>query len=161
MTDIFRASFIVLLLTIGLSAYLLVIGALFSNRVAKAQKSLNLNPGRSFWLGMVNFLFFSLIAFVMLSLAESAGAFIQGILSVPALLILAFLSGMLSLGLTAIVQNLAERLFPEMPNWKRHLWSAIILCLACALPFVGWFLLLPYIAFAGLGATILSFFQKS
>lgn len=44
MTDIFRASFIVLLLTIGLSAYLLVIGALFSNRVAKAQKSLTSTP---------------------------------------------------------------------------------------------------------------------
>jgi hypothetical protein len=37
----------------------------------------------------------------------------------------------------------------------------VILCIACALPFVGWFLLLPFVAFTGIGATILGFFQKS
>jgi hypothetical protein len=110
---------------------------------------------------MVNFFFFGLIAFVMLSLAENTGSFVKGILTIPALLILAFLSVLLSVGLTAIVQHLAERLFPDIVNWKRNFWSAIILCIACALPFVGWFLLLPFVAFAGIGATILGHFQKS
>jgi hypothetical protein len=48
-----------------------------------------------------------------------------------------------------------------MSAWKRNLWSAVILCIACALPFVGWFLLLPYVAFTGIGATILGFFQRA
>jgi hypothetical protein len=47
---------------------------------------------------MVNFFFFGLIAFVMLSLAENAGSFVKGMLTIPALLILAFLSILLSLG---------------------------------------------------------------
>ncbi len=161
MTDIFRATFIIFLLTITLAAYFLVIGALFTARVAKTQTSLNLTPGRSFGLGMVNFFFFGLIAFVLLSLAENAGSFVKGILTLPALIILTFLTILLSLGLTATVQHLAERLFPDLVNWKRNLWSAVILCIACALPFVGWFLLLPYVAFTGIGATILGFFQKS
>ncbi|MCC7119051.1 MAG: hypothetical protein IT310_11040 [Anaerolineales bacterium] len=160
MNNIFHTVLIILSLTITLSAYFLVIGALFSNRVNKTQTSLNLTPGRAFGLGMVNFLFFSLIAFVMLSLAENSGRFIKGALTVPALLILAFLAVLLSVGLTAAVQHLAERLFPDSVNWKRNFWSAVILCMACALPFVGWFLLLPYIAFISIGATILGFFQK-
>lgn len=161
MTDILRLTLFALLLTITLTAYFLVIGALFTNRVAKTQSILNVTPGRSFGLGMVNFFFFGLIAFVMLSLAENAGSFVKGMLTIPALLTLAFLSVLLSIGLTAAVHHLAERLFPDLVNWKRNLWSSVILCIACALPFVGWFLLLPYIAFTGIGATILGFFQKS
>jgi hypothetical protein len=161
MTDILRTTLFILLLTITLAAYFLVIGALFPNRVTKTQSIINLTPGRSFGLGMVNFLFFGLIAFVMLSLAENTGSFVKGILTIPALLILAFLSALLSLGLTATVHHLAERIFPDMPTWKRNLWSAVILCIACALPIVGWFLLLPYVAFAGIGATILGFFQRN
>lgn len=161
MTDILRLTLAILLLTITLAAYFLVIGALFPNRVTKTQSIINLTPGRSFGLGMVNFLFFGVIAFVMLSLAENTGSFVKGILTIPALLILAFLSALLSLGLTATVHHLAERLFPDMSAWKRNFWSAIILCIACSLPFVGWFLLLPYVGFVGIGATILGFFQKS
>lgn len=161
MTDILRLALIVLLLTITLSAYFLVIGTLFSTRVARTQTSLTLTPGRSFGLGTVNFFFFGLIAFVMLSLAENAGSIVKGVLTIPALLILAFLSLLLSVGFTATVQHLAERLFPDTSAWKRNLWSSIILCIACALPFVGWFLLLPYVTFMGIGAAILGFFQKS
>lgn len=161
MTDILRPTFIILFLTISLAAYFLIIGTLFPSRVAKAQTIINLTPGRSFGLGTINFLFFGLIAVVLLSLAENAGSFVKGLLTIPALLILAFLSVLLSLGLTATVHHLAERLFPDVTHWKRTLWSAVFLCLACALPFVGWFLLLPYVSFAGIGAAILGLFQKT
>lgn len=161
MPEIFRLTLIILLLSVTLAAFFLVIGALFPSRVAKTQGIINLTPGRSFGLGLVNFLFFGLIALALLSFADKTGAFIKGILTIPALLILAFLAILLSLGLTAAVHHLAERLFPDVIHWKRNFWSAVILCFACALPFVGWFLLLPYVGFVGVGATILGFFQKS
>jgi len=82
-------------------------------------------------------------------------------LTLPALVILAFLTVLLSLGLTGMVNVLGERLFSDMSLWKRNIWSAVILCFACALPFVGWFLLLPYISFVGIGASILGFFQRN
>lgn len=161
MTDILRIFFIVILLTITLAAYFLVIGALFANRVTKTQNIINQTSGRAFGLGLVNFLFFGLIAFVMLSLAENAGSFVKGVLTIPALVILAFLAVLLSLGLTGMVNVLGERLFSDMPSPKRNIWSAVILCFACALPFVGWFLLLPYVGFVSIGAAILGFFQRS
>ena len=161
MTDILRIFFIVILLTITLAAYFLVVGALFANRVTKTQSIINQTSGRAFGLGLVNFLFFGLIAFVMLSLAEKTGPFVKGVLTIPALIILAFLAVLLSLGLTGLVNVLGERLFSEMPLPKRNIWSTVILCFACALPFVGWFLLLPYVGFVGIGAAILGFFQRS
>ncbi len=161
MTDILRIFFIVVLLTITLAAYFLVIGVLFTSRVTKTQAIINQTSGRAFGLGLVNFFFFGLIAFVMLSLAANAGSFVKGVLTIPALLILAFLSILLSLGLTGMVNALGERLFPDITAWKRNIWSAVILCFACALPFVGWFLLLPYVGFVGIGASILGFFQRN
>ncbi|MBI5822622.1 MAG: hypothetical protein HZB18_01240 [Chloroflexi bacterium] len=161
MTDILRIFFIVILLTITLAAYFLVIGALFTNRVMKTQNIINQTSGRAFGLGLVNFLFFGLIAVVLFSVAENTGSFVKGVLTIPALLILVFLAVLLSLGLTGMVNVLGERLFPDLTLWKRNIWSAIILCFACALPFVGWFLLLPYVGFVGIGASILGFFQRT
>lgn len=161
MNDIFRLSLIILFLTITFTSYFLVIGALFTNRVSKTQNVINQTPGRSFGLGMVNFLFFGAIAFVLLSIAESTGPFIKGLLTIPALLILTFLIVLSSIGLTSLVKVLSERIFPDLTSWKQMLWGSIVLCFACALPFVGWFLLIPCIIFMGIGAAILGIVQKS
>jgi hypothetical protein len=161
MTDLFRNIFFVIALTITLSSYFLVISALFTNRVSKTQNIINQTTGRSFGLGLVNFLFFGAIAFVLLSVAENTGAFIKGLLTIPALLILAFLIVLSSVGLTSLVKVLSERIFPDLTSWKQMLWTSVILCFACALPFVGWFLLIPYILFIGIGAAILGIVQKS
>jgi len=165
MNDILRLTLIVLLLTITLAAYFLVIGALFSNRVAKTQTSLNLTPGRSFGLGMVNFFFFGTIALILLMLidgnANRVNDIVRVILFFPAVGVLAFLGSLLSFGLTGIVKELGSRIAPEHEPRKQLVIGSVLLTIACALPFVGWFLLLPYVAFTGIGATILGFFQKS
>src|SRR5688572_8252601 len=161
MNDIFRFFFIIILLSLSFTAYFLVISALFTNRVTKTQAVINQTPGRSFGLGMVNFLFFGAIAFVLLSIAENTGPFIKGLLTIPALLILTFLIALASIGLTSVVKVLSERIFPDLTSWKQMLWGAVVLCFACALPFVGWFLLLPTVTFIGIGATILGVVQKN
>ena len=160
MTDIFRLSFIIILLTIALAAYFLVIGALFANRAAKTQRVITAMPGRSFGVGLVNFVFFGVIALVLFSVAGNAGDFIRFILTVPALLITAILAIMLSFGLAGMSNLLGERIFPDQPAWKQTIWGTVILSFACALPIVGWFLLLPYIGFVGIGAFILGLFQR-
>lgn len=161
MTELFRLFIAVILLTITLASYFLVIHALFENRITKTQKAINQAMGRSFGLGMVNFLFFGAIAIALFSLAENTGSFVRGILTIPALLILVFLTILLSTGLTSMVKVLSEKFFPDLTSWKQMLWGSVILCFACALPFVGWFLLFPFVSFIGIGATILGFFQKS
>ena len=160
MTDILRLFFIIILLTIALAAHFLVVGALFTNRAAKTQRVLTAMPGRSFGVGLVNFLFFGVIALVLFSLAENAGSFVRVIVTIPALLITATLAVMLSFGLAGIANLLGERIFPEITVWKRTIFGTAILSFACALPLVGWFLLLPYAGFVGIGAFILGIFQR-
>lgn len=161
MTETFRIFFLIILLTISLASYFLVISAFFVKRVSKTQNVINQTPGRSFGLGLVNFLFFSAIIFALFAIAENTGNFVKGLLTVPAFIILAFLISLLSIGLTAMVKVMSERMFPDLTAWKQMLWGSVILCFACALPFVGWFLLIPYVMFIGIGATILGFLQKS
>ena len=160
MSDIVRLFLILLLLIAGFAAYFLVLNALFASRVTRTRSIAQLMPGRSFGIGLVNFLFFTVIALVLLSIAENAGPFIRGVLTIPALIILAVLAIALSLGLAGMSNLIGERIFPDLPVWKQTLWGTVCLSLACALPFVGWFLLLPYTGFVGIGAVILGFLQR-
>lgn len=160
MSDIARLLVIIVLLLVGLSAYFLVLNALFAPRLTQTRMVAQSMPARSFGIGLVNFLFFAVIAIVLLSVAENAGPFIKGILSIPALVILVFLAIVLSFGLAGMSNLIGERIFPDLPNWKQTLWGTVCLSLACALPFVGWFLLLPYVGLIGFGAVILGFLQR-
>lgn len=160
MTDILRLLFIVLLLTVSLAAYFLVVGAFFPNRVDKSQRALNQMAGRAFGVGLVNFLFFGVLAIVLFSVAESTNGLIQVILTFPALIITGFLTVLLTFGLAGTVRELGARLFPEQTAWRQTVWGSAVLTLACALPLVGWFVLLPAVAVISIGATILGFFQR-
>lgn len=160
MSDIVRLILIIILLIAGLAAYFLVVNALFGVRVTRTRSVAQSMPARSFGVGFVNFVFFAVIALVLFSVAENTGPFLRGILTIPAMLILALLAIVLSIGLAGMVTLVGERIFPDLQAWKQTLWGAICLSFACALPFVGWFLLLPYAGFVGIGAVILGFFQR-
>jgi hypothetical protein len=159
MSDILRVLLGVLLLTIGLVAYFLVLSALFSPRLARTKSISQSMPARSFGIGLVNFVFFMVIALVLLAVGENVGPFVRGLLTIPATLILGLLAVALSLGLAGMSSLIGERIFPDFAAWKQILWGTVCLSLACALPFIGWFLLLPYVGFVGVGAVILGFLQ--
>jgi hypothetical protein len=160
MFDIVRLFFIILLMTAGLAAYFLVVNALFPKRVTQTRSAAQTMKARSFGIGLVNFVFFAVIVLVLFSVAENAGPFLRVILTIPALLILALLAILLSLGLAGMAALVGEQILPDLSAWKQMLWGTVCLALACALPFVGWFLLLPYVGFVGIGAVILGFVQR-
>jgi hypothetical protein len=160
MSDIFRLFIFIILMTIGLVAYFLVANALFPQRIVKTKAIIQSMPARSFGIGLVNFVFFAVIALVLFSISENAAAFLKVILTIPALIILALLAIILSFGLAGMSNLIGERIFPDVSAWKQTLWGTVCLSLACALPFVGWFLLLPYVGFVGIGAVILGFFRR-
>ena len=161
MSDIGQLLVIIILLLVGISAYFLVLNALFAARLTRTKTIAQSMPGRSFGIGLVNFVFFAVIAMVLLSVAESTGPFIKGLLTIPAVIILIILSIVLSFGLAGMSNLIGERIFPDLAVWKQSLWGTVCLALACALPFVGWFLLLPYVGLIGIGAVILGFFQRN
>ena len=164
MTEIFRFFIVILLLTISLSAYFLVINALFASRVDKTQRVINQMAGRSFGVGLVNFVFFGVILIVLFTItdgnANRVNSIVRIILLIPTLALTALLTAILSLGIAGVVHALGERIFPDLSGLRRSIAGTVIASLACALPFVGWFLLLPYIALTGFGAVILGFFQR-
>jgi sorbitol-specific phosphotransferase system component IIBC len=73
---------------------------------------------------------------------------------------LAALSIGVSFGLAAVAEVLGARVREQAAGLARTAWGTILLALACALPFVGWFGMLPYSASLGLGGFILSFFSR-
>jgi hypothetical protein len=160
MSDILYLFIFIILMTIGLVAYFLVANALFPLRLVKTKTIVQTMPARSFGIGLVNFVFFAVIVLVLLSVSENTAGLLKAILTMPALLILALLAIVLSFGLAGMSNLIGERIFPDVPVWRQILWGTICLSLACALPFVGWFLLLPYVGFVGIGAVILGFFQR-
>ncbi len=161
MSDIVNIFVIVLLSTASLSAYFLTAHALFPGRVAKTKTIIQNLPGRSFGIGLVNFSFFLIVALVLFSISDKIeNGFVKGVVMLPGLIILAFIAIMLSLGLAGMSAHVGERIVPETPSWKQTIWGTICLSFACALPFIGWFLLFPYIGLVGIGAFILGIFQR-
>jgi sorbitol-specific phosphotransferase system component IIBC len=160
MNEFYRVVFWLAALISGLIGYFVVVGALFSKRLAKTQAAITSMPNRALGIGAVNFVFFSVIAFILFSVSGETDGFVQFILTLPALLITAVLVIALSFGLASVANLVGERILPEASPLKRSIWGTVFLGLACALPFVGWFLMFPYVGLVGIGGFIIGYFQR-
>ena len=150
---------ILLALAIGVSlvAFFAVLNLFFPQRIAKTRMLIEKTPGRSFLVGLVNLAFFLIVILVLSSLGKPGG---NWPVQLVALIIIVPLGLGLIFGLAGIVQFAGERLAPQASELPRTAWGALGLGLACALPFAGWFGLLPFVAMLGLGALISSFFYR-
>lgn len=140
--------------SLTLTAFFLVVSALFPNRVARARAMAEGSPGRSFGVGLINWLFLSALAFTFFVLSENLGL---RLFTLPGVMVLAIITIGLIFGLAGLVQLVGERLAPSKGPAARTIWGAVSMTLACATPVVGWFILLPYAAVTALGAFVLSF----
>ncbi len=150
------AIMILALLAIGfcLMALFPVLSALFPDRVQRTRQAAAAMPVRSFLLGMVNFLFFGALALLFLALSEN----IHGIFAFPAFLFLTLLAIGISFGMSGVVRLAGARLFADRSALQQAVFGTLGIYLACLTPLIGWFGLLPYTSWLGMGAFILSFF---
>lgn len=160
MNQLFRILIVFLLLVPSLFGFFTVMNVLFPKRVAKEQSIIQQAAGRSFWIGFINIVFLIPIFLLLFSIADRISSGLKAIVMFPAIIILALIIGLASFGLLAMVNMVGEKLVPDGSLMKRTFWGTLIVGLACALPFVGWFLLLPYVLILGVGSVILSFFQR-
>jgi hypothetical protein len=160
MEQLFRIVLIFILLALSLLGFFTVMNVLFTKRISRTQNILQQVPGRSFGIGFVNVLFFLPIALLLFSVGDVTTGPLKAIITIPALFLLAVLLGLASFGLLSIVNIVGERIMPDQTLLKQTFWGTLLLSLACALPFIGWFLLLPCILIIGVGAVILGFFQR-
>jgi len=144
-----------ILALITLVASFIFFRGLFPIRVSKVQATLENNWKRSFWLGLLNTILITIFVFGFGSLGNGSPFFY-----IPAFAMYgAFLIGLL-FGLSAFVQILGDRLFPDLNPIKRDVKAGAVFLLTSLLPFVGWFLLFPYVISLSVGAVVITLFQE-
>ncbi len=153
-------TFAVLLLSIlsliTLIASFVFTRGLFPRKVDLIQAALENHWKRSFWLGLVNTVFITILVLGLGAMGNGNQVFY-----IPAFAIYAvFLIGLL-FGLTAFIQLLGGRLFPERNPVQRDIRAGVVFLLTALLPAVGWFLLFPYVIFLAIGAVVLTLFRKN
>ncbi len=145
-----------ILALITLVASFIFFRGLFPVRVKKIQITMENNWKRSFWLGLLNTTLITIFVFGFGSLGNGSPFFY-----IPAFAMYgAFLIGLL-FSLSAFVQILGERLFPDLDPVKRDVKAGAVFLLTSLLPFVGWFLIFPYVISLSVGAVVITLFRKN
>jgi hypothetical protein len=145
--------FILLLGSVCLAALLTLLNLLFPSLVGNARQATSALHGRSVLVGLVNALFFFVLAMVLGSVAVQ-------IFQIIAVLLLILLAVGATFGLGSLAPMIGERVAPQTSEPLQAFWGAGAMILACLTPYVGWFGLLPYLAFRGLGGVVLGFFPR-
>ncbi|MCH7589336.1 MAG: hypothetical protein IIC78_15070 [Chloroflexi bacterium] len=138
------------------AAFSNVISVIFPRKIeAVAQGWSDINA-RTFWLGVVNTILLAVPAIVLLILGANIGEWF----AVPSVLLVTFYVGVGLFSLIGLVHFLGRRLFPDASSFRQNTYAAILLILAVLTPFVGWYLLLPFLLIYGFGGSVERFFQR-
>ena len=137
----------------ALIALLTTLVYLIPEKVRQTQQTLTARPGRSFLIGLVNLLFFGILAAFMSQGGE--------LLSMIAVAILLALLALAFVGLAGVALMLRPRFFPPHEETAHSslavtMRAAVLLVTAVLAPIVGWFVLGPILLIAGLGAGIMT-----
>jgi len=149
-----------ILSVVPLIALFTILGALFTRVVSEAQAVIASAPGRAFAIGLVNAVFLSVVCLALAGIVEGLG---WQVFIVPLVFVLWVLMAGITVGLSAVAQHVGARLEPADPPWsalRRSNMGALALVLACYVPVLGWFIVLPYVGLLGLGADILAILRR-
>jgi len=139
------------------TAFFVLLETLFSSIVTKGKEIAEDSPGRAFWLGLINGLFFLALAVLFIFLGENFGT---PLIALPGL----FFGGVFIIGglvgLASMIQLIGDRLFPEHSTFKRRSFAAGVTILACLTPYVGWFGLFPYLLLVGFGYYVIRAYNQ-
>jgi hypothetical protein len=145
--------FIIVLFSWGtLAALLVLLPALLPERVARAQQIAQTSPGRAFVIGLVNFLFFGVVAAIFTNGGEAGGLI--------ALIISLAIVAIMAVGLAAINQIVQGRLYANEGGVKVGLKTAVLLIASCLLPLLGWLVVMPILLLISLGAGIIALVRR-
>jgi MFS family permease len=146
--------FALVLMGAGLAALAVLCNALLPDFIRRARDQAAQRTRRAFLVGLINFVFFGLIALALLS-ARFAPIKVVGV--IVATIVLTFLV----LGASVNALWIGERLRPNDTSVTRQVIAGIVTVeLAEMYPLVGWIVVPLFLASIGLGAVILALFQR-
>lgn len=144
---------------VGLIAIFTIVNLLLPVPVKRVRDVLENSLIRCLLLGLVNFLFASLVV-ALLSLPAQAGGVGGGIFVFLVGLVVLIVSALLILGLVALISLLANRMEETKSPFASQVSSSVLLVLACLTPYFGWFVITPLVVWTSLGASIQMLFRK-
>lgn len=152
MADLIGGTILAIVGVITLTALFVTTAYLMPQRTARAHQLLQAQPGRALLIGLVNALFFGLLAAVLAQLGDLGGLL--------ALLLLLALGALAAVGVAGAVRLLHARMFINEANEAESVKglgkTAVWLILAALSPLLGWFVLTPLLLLAGLGAALMT-----
>jgi hypothetical protein len=145
---------VILLIGSGLAAFTVLCNAMLPDFVRRARDQAAQRTRRAFLIGLVNFVFFGLIALALLS-ARFAPLKFVGV--TVATIVLTFVG----LGASVIALWVGEHLRPNDTSVMRQVLAGIVTVeLAEIVPLVGWIVVPLLCGSIGLGSVILAMFQR-
>jgi MFS family permease len=158
MTEIIGATLLTLAGYATLVALLTTTTYLIPQRAERARQIFQEKPGRAFIVGLVNLLFFGVLAAVLSQGGEAGGLL--------GLIILLALLGLAIVGLTGLLLLLRRRFYPPHEETNHSLLAvtlraSAILMAGLLAPVVGWFILAPILLITGLGTGIMMMLRNS
>jgi hypothetical protein len=127
--------------------------ALVPRLVWLAQRAAEESPGRSLLIGVVNTVFVLAISMTFLANRGPILTFLGGLIAAAGMAALA-------IGLAGVVTMVGKRLTRQATGLGEIFAGTLVLTLASAAPFLGWFVVLPALVFLGLGGFILGWFRR-
>ncbi|MBI4674038.1 MAG: hypothetical protein HY741_20520 [Chloroflexi bacterium] len=152
--------FILVILGIGTVGLTVLLDVVFARWVRRASASVAQMPIRSAVVGAINFVFFSVIAFVVFAIAQEldkgSSRELSVILRFWGALIILVLASFVALGIAASARWLGERIAPEKNALRQSITGIVVLELACFAPLVGWIVVPLAAMLVGYGAVIIA-----
>lgn len=149
--------FVVLLITLSLPAVFTAVMLLFPAPISQARYNLETHPWRSFFLGLLTFAAVVLLEGLLISVAVTTHLHLLEepvFISFLGIVLIVTLGMPLLIGLNAAVQLTSRRLGELKSPALTYLRGGGLLLLACLMPFVGWFVFTPTLAWVSIGSVV-------
>jgi MFS family permease len=138
----------------GLAAFVVLCNVMLPDFVQRARDQAARRTGRAFLIGLVNFVFFGLIALGLVSVRIPP-------IKLVGVVVLTILLSFIGLGASVIALVVGERLRPGDTIIRQVIAGIVTVELAEMFPLVGW-IVIPIINVSiGLGSVILALFQRA
>ena len=160
MDNVFNILLVILFGGLSLLAFFAALILLLPKTIQQTQQALESSGGRSLLLGLVNFIFFGLLATLGVWLSEKTGGVLAGIFVLLSGAIALGIAILTLIGLAALANLLGTRIKVDAAPFETILRGGALLILAGMAPYIGWFLFTPLVAWAGLGAAITTLLRK-